>query len=116
MNKSSHVIQTLEEMQRYAEGFAENIKAKPFCVVTLEGDLAAGKTTFVQMVAKHLGVIEHVQSPTYAVLRSYPITSPARVLHHLDLYLVDDPELLAQYGIFELLHEKKGLFLLNGLK
>ena len=108
-----NTIHSLEEMKRFAEAFAKEIDAKAFCVVTLQGDLAAGKTTFTQSVAKYLGVKEHVQSPTYALLRSYPIEKPAGSLHHLDLYRVESLESLEHYGIIDLILAKKGIFFIE---
>jgi tRNA threonylcarbamoyladenosine biosynthesis protein TsaE len=55
--------------------------------VWLQGDLGAGKTTFVQGLAEGLGVIEPVQSPTYALENRYGET-----LLHIDLYRLDPDE------------------------
>ncbi len=56
--------------------------------IALYGDLGAGKTIFVQALAKSLGVKTRVLSPTFVILRSYPIMIQAKKLtfHHLDLY------------------------------
>ncbi len=58
-------------------------------VLQLTGDLGAGKTTFVRGFVRALpggdGVV--VQSPTFALARSYPTTPP---VHHLDLYRLQD--------------------------
>ena len=45
-------------------------------VISLEGDLGAGKTTFTQGFAEGLGIREKIQSPTYVILKIYKITSP----------------------------------------
>ncbi|MFN7160225.1 MAG: tRNA (adenosine(37)-N6)-threonylcarbamoyltransferase complex ATPase subunit type 1 TsaE [Candidatus Gracilibacteria bacterium] len=111
--KRNILIHSLEELEQFAKGFAEEIQAEPFCVVTLTGDLAAGKTTFTQFVAKYLGVKDHVQSPTYALLRSYTIPAEAEYLHHLDLYRVEDSESIESYGIIDLLQARKGLFFIE---
>ncbi len=58
-------------------------------VLLLTGDLGAGKTTFVRGFVRALaggpGVV--VQSPTFALARTYPTTPP---VHHLDLYRLQD--------------------------
>lgn len=60
-------------------------------VVALVGDLGAGKTTFVQTLARELGVGEVVQSPTYVLMKKYQITnSKFKTLIHIDAYRLDN--------------------------
>lgn len=66
-------------------------------IVALRGDLGAGKTTFTQALAKELGIEDAVQSPTYVLMKSYPINPPAggdrfKKLIHIDAYRLDKPE------------------------
>ena len=57
-------------------------------VVALEGDLGAGKTTFVKAIAAALDAdAAAVTSPTFSLVREYP--TPAGPLLHLDLYRLD---------------------------
>ncbi len=58
-------------------------------VIALEGDLGAGKTTFVRGFVRGLpgGDSVIVQSPTFALMRRYPTTPPVR---HLDLYRLQE--------------------------
>lgn len=56
-------------------------------LVTLSGDLGAGKTTFVQELAKALGISEAVVSPTYVLMKKYVLTGqPFKQLVHIDAY------------------------------
>lgn len=64
-----------------AEKLAQH--ARPGIVITLEGDLGAGKTTFTQAFAKGLGITEPVQSPTFVLIREYQGRLP---LYHMDVY------------------------------
>ncbi len=57
----------------------------PGCVLRLEGDLGAGKTTFVQGLARGLGVAGPVQSPTFALIREHA-GGGAVGLAHMDFY------------------------------
>ena len=52
-------------------------------VIGLSGDLGAGKTQLAKGVARGLGVVDHVRSPTFALLNEYD--SGRLPLHHLDL-------------------------------
>jgi tRNA threonylcarbamoyladenosine biosynthesis protein TsaE len=67
-------------------------------VVLLSGDLGAGKTQFVQGVARALGVAEgEVTSPTFNILLSYEGTATGGspiTLNHFDLYRLEKAEQL----------------------
>ncbi|MFT5530603.1 MAG: tRNA threonylcarbamoyladenosine biosynthesis protein TsaE [Candidatus Poriferisodalaceae bacterium] len=56
-------------------------------VLVLSGDLGAGKTAFVQGLAKALGITDRVTSPTFSLVQSYVGRLP---LHHLDVYRLDN--------------------------
>jgi tRNA threonylcarbamoyladenosine biosynthesis protein TsaE len=62
---------------------------EPGDVVTVAGDLGAGKTTFVRGAARALGVSEPVTSPTYAIGNRYEGRVP---VSHLDLYRLGELE------------------------
>jgi tRNA threonylcarbamoyladenosine biosynthesis protein TsaE len=64
----------------------------PDTALALHGDLGAGKTTFVQGLARGLGVLEPVTSPTFAifnVLRPSAGAPGGRLLVHLDGYRIE---------------------------
>lgn len=70
------------------------IESLPVCggmtVLPLTGDLGAGKTTFVQNLARVLGVTDVVQSPTFVLQKIYPTTHHRfTTLVHMDLYRLD---------------------------
>ncbi len=56
-------------------------------LVVLTGDLGAGKTQFAKGVARGLGVTDQVTSPTFALHQQY---QGRELLHHLDVYRLDD--------------------------
>ena len=66
-------------------------------LITLSGDLGAGKTTFVQALAGELGITETIQSPTYVLMKKYEIRGrPFKAFIHIDAYrLKDATEFLA---------------------
>lgn len=68
-------------------------------VIALSGDLGAGKTTFVQVLAKELQISEVVTSPTFTVMKQYAVSSPnsygIKRLVHMDAYRLES---LAEAG------------------
>ena len=71
----------------------------PGDVVLIEGELGAGKTTFVRGACRALGVTAIVTSPTFTIGQRYPAPTP---VSHVDLFRVgdlgaEDPDLLADY-------------------
>jgi tRNA threonylcarbamoyladenosine biosynthesis protein TsaE len=71
-------------------------------VIALCGDLGAGKTQLVKGFARGLGVNARVQSPTFALVNSYP--GGRLPLFHLDLYRLETPQLVLAAGLEEYLH------------
>ncbi|WP_214802963.1 tRNA (adenosine(37)-N6)-threonylcarbamoyltransferase complex ATPase subunit type 1 TsaE [Exiguobacterium sp. ERU656] len=55
-------------------------------VITLDGDLGAGKTAFTQGFAKGLGVTRNVNSPTFTIMKVYNGRLP---LYHMDVYRLE---------------------------
>jgi tRNA threonylcarbamoyladenosine biosynthesis protein TsaE len=66
-------------------------------VITLTGDLGAGKTTLVRGLLLALGHDGEVPSPSFAIVQPYEDLDPP--LWHADLYRVDDPAELAELGL-----------------
>jgi len=81
----------------------------PGKVLALTGDLGAGKTTFVQALAKALKVAEprEVLSPTYTLVNEYALANG--LLVHLDLYRVTDAESAIALGLHEQIHRRDAI-------
>jgi tRNA threonylcarbamoyladenosine biosynthesis protein TsaE len=81
-------------------------------VIALSGDLGAGKTTLVQLLAKTLGVSEVVTSPTFTIMKGYelPPGQNFEQLIHMDAYRIDDLAELTPLRFAELLAMPKTLF------
>lgn len=62
--------------------------------IQLVGDVGAGKTTLVKGIAKGLGVVEDVQSPSFTISRVYDLPTGGQLTHY-DFYRLHDPGILA---------------------
>ena len=76
-------------------------------IVLLSGTLGAGKTTFVQGVARGLGVRERVTSPTFTMVREHRCSNAAGIetLHHCDVYRVESLDEVVDLALGELVEE-----------
>jgi tRNA threonylcarbamoyladenosine biosynthesis protein TsaE len=78
-----------EETRRWGAALGKKLRAGD--VVLLTADLGAGKTTFVQGLAKAIGVKESAMSPTFIIAQTL---RGRRALHHLDFYRLSKKEIL----------------------
>jgi tRNA threonylcarbamoyladenosine biosynthesis protein TsaE len=99
-------IITYEPEQTRVLGLQFGEALKSGMVLSLEGDLGAGKTLFVKGLAEGLSVPEsiYVTSPSYAIIHEYPGRLP---LFHADLYRIEDSADLDDLGLFEIMDGDK---------
>ena len=81
-------------------------------VITLEGSLGAGKTTFSKALLKKLGVTEEVISPTFTYVNEYLGKNGLKV-YHFDLYRLADEEEFIDLGFSEYLYQDNSLVLIE---
>ncbi len=111
-----YTADSLEKMDQFAGQFvATLVPDRQAVVVGLLGDLGSGKTTFVQDLARHLGVTEEVTSPTFIIQKSYTLPEESKFskLVHIDAYRLDAPEELTRLGFAETLKDEKALILVE---
>lgn len=84
------MIRSLTQPQLEAEGEALGRAVSPGAVLTFEGDLGAGKTTFIKAIARGLGVTAPASSPTYALVHRYQ--GRRGPVFHLDCYRLRAPD------------------------
>lgn len=89
------------ETQEVAEKLAKEVKAGD--VVALFGNLGAGKTVFVQGLAKGLKIKRKIVSPTFVFMRSYPFYKNKLQLtfYHIDLYRGEGEQDFKNLGLEE---------------
>ena len=77
--------------------------------VAIQGEMGAGKTTFVQALLRELGIEHPDGSPTYAIVHEY-VTKLGTKAYHLDCYRIENERDLAQLGLDELFEENAYFF------
>jgi tRNA threonylcarbamoyladenosine biosynthesis protein TsaE len=83
-------------------------------LVTLSGELGAGKTTFAQQIAGELGVTDHVTSPTFVLEKIYELAgSSFKKLVHIDAYRLNSGTDLKALGFDEIMKDAENLVLLE---
>ena len=87
-----------KETQKLAVNFAKTLKGGE--TIGLIGDLGAGKTAFVKGLAKGLGIKKAITSPTFVVMKIYPVKHPSiKYLIHVDAYRVKTARSLTAIGL-----------------
>ena len=100
------VTKSARETQKLGEKIGNKliINHQPL-IIALYGDLGSGKTTFMQGLALGLGIKKRVLSPTFIIMRQYPISSIKYLvsnLIHVDLYRIKDEKDVESLGLQEL--------------
>lgn len=101
------ITKSPEETMLLAQKIARSVQVP--CVISLVGDLSAGKTTFSKGFALGLGIKEIVTSPTFTILNEYE--SEKVKLFHFDMYKLNSIEEAYELGFEEYFDIKK----LNGI-
>ncbi|MEO6536372.1 MAG: tRNA (adenosine(37)-N6)-threonylcarbamoyltransferase complex ATPase subunit type 1 TsaE [Candidatus Paceibacterota bacterium] len=119
MTGTANNTKTLEALQAEAADFVGSLVPKEdgATLVTLSGELGAGKTSFTQGLAKALGVTDSITSPTFVLEKVYDlpeITSRgfARLVH-IDAYRLEGSESLLPLGVDLLLPDPSNLIILE---
>jgi tRNA threonylcarbamoyladenosine biosynthesis protein TsaE len=88
----------------------ERTKRDEALVIVLSGDLGVGKTAFVQAVAKFLSVKNKVKSPTFVIMKKYPLKNTKyKFLFHLDAYRLKNEKELLHLGWEEIIGNREHL-------
>ena len=83
-------------------------------IVALSGDLGSGKTTFIQGFARGIGISRRLISPTFTIMRRYPLRGRAfRSLIHIDAYRVHAPHELSIIRFQEWLADPSAVILIE---
>lgn len=108
---------TIEMIPRIAGEIIEKAHARTSnhaVVITLTGDLGAGKTTLTQEIARQLSVKENVISPTFVVMKKYKVTDQVFFhLIHIDAYRLEKSEELEKLGWKDIVADATNLIIVE---
>ncbi len=100
----NYIVAHVEDWDAVAKAVAAELK--PGMLLALSGPLGSGKTTFVQALARVLGSKQTPRSPTFSMVRTYPIKQgELKQLVHVDAYRIENENDLLPLGLEELLLE-----------
>lgn len=102
MKEEVYITKSSKETQYLAQELAKDLKGDK--VLALFGNLGSGKTTFVQGLAKNLGVKERIISPTFIIIREHKFNN--KKFYHVDLYRVQKLSELKELELEEILNSK----------
>lgn len=97
------ITKSASETQKLGEKIGCDLKGGD--VVALYGELGSGKTTFIQGLARGLGIKRRIISPTFVFIRSYPQPTTHNsqlTFYHIDLYRVEKLEDTKELGLKEI--------------
>lgn len=119
MEGDAKELPNLEALQQEAARFAGTLSpadAKAM-LITLSGELGAGKTSFTQGIAQAFGIEESVTSPTFVLEKIYELPEAVargfKRLVHIDAYRLEGGKTLAPLGFDELMEDKHNLIVLE---
>lgn len=106
----SKISESSKQTQQIGEELGRSLNQGS--VIALYGELGAGKTTFVQGIARGLGIKKRIISPTFVLVREHRIKNyelRIKQLYHVDLYRVQSEKDLEGLGLEEILNDKNAI-------
>lgn len=99
--EQTFTVNSLAELPNAAQAFVSFLGQNPsVSVVIFEGEMGAGKTTFIKTVCRELGVTDAVSSPTFSIVNEYE-TNTGKRLYHFDFYRINDEQEALDIGTLE---------------
>jgi len=108
----TYITKSAEETAKLGQNIGKTVKNST--LIALYGDLGSGKTTFVQGLAKGLGISKRLISPTFIILRTYQITISNKQIaisnfYHVDLYRTQSGDDIRGIGLDEIIKNNQDI-------
>lgn len=90
-------IQSLETIREAAHEFVAAMG--DYTVFAFNGEMGAGKTTFIKAICEELGVEDITNSPSFAIINEYRSETTAELIYHFDCYRLETVEEAEEIGV-----------------
>lgn len=108
------ITRSVKQTQNLAAKILSLAAADQVNVVSVEGEMGAGKTTLIQGMGRELGITRNLPSPTFILVRSYELlTTPWKNLYHVDLYRLKTAGEMRSMDLAELWQDQKNLVVIE---
>ena len=113
--KSRYLTKNPSQTKKLGEFLAKKfLKKKGAKILSLEGELGGGKTTFLQGFAKGLGIKEKITSPTFVIIKKFRISTKTynlkpKIFVHIDCYRIEKPKEILTLGFKEILSNPQNI-------
>lgn len=99
-------IESIEELGNVANDLIPQFQHK---VILFDGEMGAGKTTFIKVLVEQMGTKDEISSPTFSIVNEYE-TNSGKVFH-FDMYRIKSEEEAMDFGIEEYLYSNHYCFI-----
>ena len=105
-------IQLLNEQGETVSPLDILTRTEPHRVFAFDGQMGAGKTTFIKKLCEAMGTTDVVNSPTFAIVNVYDVEQPYRgEVYHFDCYRLKDIREALDFGAEEYLYSGNYCFI-----
>lgn len=110
MSDVENIVYNLSEIEIISKRIMQKVHGRILC---FSGEIGSGKTTLIKQIVKDLGGLNVVTSPTFNIVNLYHDKSEKLIAYHIDLYRIEDPVEIFEFGLDEIIHESKAWVLIE---
>ena len=112
--KQKYITNSAEQTKEIGKNIAKKIlnlsdQKERAVIIAIKGELGSGKTTFIQGLAKELGIKHRILSPTFILMRNYKIPKIDKRFYHIDCYRIKQSQELSFLNLEKLFLDSKNI-------
>lgn len=101
-------IKTLDDLPSAAKQFLKLTEGRT--IFAFDGQMGAGKTTFINAILEEMEIEDHSSSPTFSIINEYASPSHGPVFH-FDFYRLDSEEEALDIGVEDIIYDQNYCFM-----